>query len=134
MLFDLLIGVVAAAAALFRHLNNPHDQLDPRLVAPTVLSGALTIVAGLALVVRRIRPIISFIVITGTASIISLTDHYVALLPLVLLVSLYSVASVASRRAGLVAMATSIAAFVALALLGVPDLRLSRWWRVQPCW
>ncbi|HSU34216.1 MAG TPA: histidine kinase [Propionibacteriaceae bacterium] len=124
MLFDLLIGVAAAAVALIRHLNSPLDQLDPRLVAPTVLSGVLTAVAGLALVVRRIRPILSFAVIAGAAAIISLTNHYVALLPVVLLVSLYSVASVASRRAGIAALIVSISAFGGLALIGVPDLRL----------
>lgn len=123
-LFDLLIGVVAAAAALVRHLNSPLDQLDPRLLPPTVLSGVITVVAGLALVLRRIRPIISFAVIAGAASIISLTNHYVALLPVVLLVSLYSVASVASRRAGIAALIASISAFGGLALIGVPDLRL----------
>ena len=125
MLLDLLVGVLAAVAALISHLASPLDQLDPRLAAPTVLSGLLTVVAGLALALRRIRPVTSFVVLVTATAIVSLTDYYTALLPLLMLLSLYSVAAFASRRAGIAVMAASIAAFVALALIGVPDLRLS---------
>ena len=81
--------------------------------------------AGLALALRRIRPITAFVVLAAGDVVVSLTNHYVALLPLLLLLSLYSVAAFASRRAGIAALVVSIAAFVALALIGVPDLRLS---------
>lgn len=122
---DLLVGVFAAIAALIGHLASPLDQLDARLAAPTVLSGACTVLGGLSLAVRRIRPITAFLVLALATSVVSLTDHYVALLPLLLLLSLYSVAAFGSRRAGIAALGASIAAFVALALIGVPDLRLS---------
>jgi len=125
MVLDLLVGLLAAIAALISHLASPLDQLDPRLRAPTLLSATLTAVAGLTLALRRVRPITGFVVLAAATALVSLTYHYVALLPLLLLLSLYSVAAFASRRAGLVAMAASIAAFVALALLDVPDLRLS---------
>ena len=124
MVLDLLVGVFAALAALIGHLASPLDQLDPRLSSPTVLSGFCTAVAGLALTLRRIRPITGFVLLAVATSVVSLTGHYVALLPLLLLVSLYSVAAVASRRAGIAALVASIGAFVALALIGVPDLRL----------
>src|SRR5687767_7362470 len=85
---DLLVGVFAAVAALIGHLASSIDQLDPRLSPPSVLSGACTVLAGLSLAVRRIRPITAFLVLAVATSVVSLTNHYVALLPLLLLLSL----------------------------------------------
>ena len=74
---------------------------------------------------RRVHPIVGFAILAAATSVVSLTDHYVAVLPLLLLISLYSVTVHSSRRAGVLTLVISILIFVALALIGVPDLRLS---------
>lgn len=134
MVLDLLVGVLAAVAALISHLASSLDQLDPRLAAPTVLSGLLTVVAGLALAWRRIRPLTSYVVLVTATAIVSLTGHYTALLPLLMLLSLYSVAAFGSRQAGIAVMAVSIAAFVALALIGCPTCDCPTSWRARLWW
>ena len=74
---------------------------------------------------RRVRPIVGFAILAAATSVVSLTDHYVAVLPLLLLISLYSVTVNCSRLAGVLTLVSSILIFVALVLVGVPDLRLS---------
>nr|WP_245734791.1 sensor histidine kinase [Nocardioides exalbidus] len=52
----------------------------------------------------------------------TLTDHYIGLLSVLLLVSLYSLAAHGRRRNGVVGLVAILLIFVALALLDVPDL------------
>lgn len=122
---DVVVGVCAALAALIAHRTSNLSTLDPRLLPPSLLSSAATVIAALALVLRRTRPIVGFVILAAATSVVSLTDHYVAVLPLLLLISLYSVTANSSRPAGVLALVSSILIFAALALIGVPDLRLS---------
>jgi signal transduction histidine kinase len=121
---DVVVGVCAALAALIAHITSNLATLDPRLLPPSLLSCA-AVIAALSLVLRRTRPIVGFVILATATSVVSLTDHYVAVLPLLLLISLYSVTAHSSRLAGVVTLVSSILIFMALALIGVPDLRLS---------
>ena len=122
---DVVVGVCAALAALIAHITSNLATLDPRLLPPSLLSCTATVIAALGLVLRRTRPIVGFVILATATSVVSLTDHYVAVLPLLLLISLYSVTAHSSRLAGVVTLVSSILIFMALALIGVPDLRLS---------
>jgi signal transduction histidine kinase len=119
---DVVVGVSAALAALIAHRTADLSTLDPRLLPPSLLSSAVTVIGALGLVLRRVRPIVGFAILGAATTVVSLTDHYVAVLPLLLLLSLYSVAAHSSRRASVVTLAVLISTFVALVLIGVPDL------------
>ena len=54
--------------------------------------------------------------------VVSLTGHYIGLLSLLMLFSLYSLAAHGRRRDALIGFGVGIACFVGLALLDVPDL------------
>ena len=54
---------------------------------------------------------------------VTLTDHFIGLLSIVMLFSLYSLAAHGRRRQGVIGLVASIVVFNVLALLDVPDLR-----------
>ena len=56
---------------------------------------------------------------------VTLTDHYIGLLSILLLFSLYSLAAHGGRRQGVVGLVASIVVFNVLSLLDVPDLETS---------
>ncbi len=122
---DVVVGICAALAALIAHRTANLSTLDSRLLPPSLLSSAATVIAALGLVLRRVHPIVGFAILAAATSVVSLTDHYVTVLPLLLLISLYSVTVHSSRLAGVLTLVISILIFAALALIGVPDLRLS---------
>ncbi len=86
---------------------------------------AATVVAAGALAWRRSHPVASYAVMVVGCLVVSLSEHYIGLLSLLILVSLYSLAAHGRRRAGLVGLAVAMACFVGLALLDVPDLGTS---------
>ena len=84
---DVVVGVCAALAALIAHRTANLSTLDPRLLPPSLLSSAATVIAALGLVLRRVHPIVGFAVVAAGSSVVSLTDHYVAARPLLLLIA-----------------------------------------------
>src|SRR6478735_9510329 len=122
---DPVLGVLATAAALVSLLGTDPATLDPRLDPPNALAVVATTVAGLSLVWRRSRPTASYVVYVTACLVVSLSGHYVGVLSVFLLVALYSLATHAPRRTGVIGLAATVAVFVLLALLDVPDLGTS---------
>jgi len=122
---DPVLGVLATAAALVSLLGTDPATLDPRLDPPNALAVVATTVAGLSLVWRRSRPTASYVVYVTACLVVSLSGHYVGVLSVFLLVALYSLATHAPRRTGVIGLAATVAVFVVLALLDVPDLGTS---------
>jgi signal transduction histidine kinase len=122
---DPTIGVAAAVLAVSTLLTTDPASIDPRLEDPDLLAVAATLVAAGGLAWRRSRPVLSFATFTAGALVVSLTDHYIGLLSVLLLLSLYSLAAHGRRRDGLVGLGVGMAAFLGLALLDVPDLGTS---------
>lgn len=122
---DPAIGVVAAAAALASLLATDPASVDPRLENPDVLSAVATLAAAGGLMWRRSRPVASYAVFVFGSLMVSLTGHYIGLLSVLLLFSMYSLAAHGRRRDALLGLAMGVLCFVGLALLDVPDLGTS---------
>ena len=122
---DLAIGLAAAAMSVTSLLGTDVAGIDPRLEPADPLSVAVTFAAGLCLVWRRTRPVASFAVFVSCCLVVTLTDHYIGLLSVLLLFSLYSLAAHSRRRDGVVGLAVCLLTFIGLALLDVPDLGTS---------
>ena len=65
----------------------------------------------------------SYAVFVAGALVVSGSFHYIGLLSILMVVSLFSLATYGSRRDGLIGLAVGIASFAGLGLAGVPDLR-----------
>ncbi|WP_432879735.1 sensor histidine kinase [Kribbella sp. CA-245084] len=122
---DPVLGIVAAAAALASLLSTDPASIDPRLESPDVLAAVATVVAAGGLAWRRSRPVASYAVMVIGGMVVSLSGHYIGLLSVLMLFSLYSLAAHGRRRDGLVGLAVGVACFAGLALLDVPDLGTS---------
>jgi len=122
---DAALGVAAAAVSAVSLLSTDLTALDERLEPADTLSVVATVVAGLSLAWRRTRPSWSFGVFTLGCLVVTLTDHYIGLLSVLLLLSLYSLAVHGTRRQGILGLLSGIIVFNALSLLDVPDLRTS---------
>ena len=122
---DPAVGLVAAGLAVTSLLTNDMSSLDPRLEPPNTLAVIATSAAGLSLVWRRRSPRLAFTVFVAGSLLVSLSDHYIGVLSVLLLFSLYSLAAHGYRRDGLAGLVLAIASFAALAILKVPDLRTS---------
>ena len=122
---DPAIGIVAAALALASLLITDLGSIDSRLEDPDIVSAVATVVAAGALAWRRSRPLASFAVMVVGSLLVSLTEHYIGLLSVLILFSLYSLAAHGRRRDGLVGLGVGVICFVGLALLDVPDLGTS---------
>ncbi len=122
---DPAIGLVVAAMSVLSLVTTDVGAIDPRLEPADPLSIAATGVAGLSLIWRRTYPMTSFAIFTAGCLVVTLTDHYIGLLSVVLLFSLYSLAVHGGRRQGVLGLLTSIVVFNMLALLDVPDLQTS---------
>ncbi len=123
---DVGLGVVAATMSVVSLLRTDVDAIDPRLETAGPLAVAATLAAGLSLVWRRTRPVSAFVVFVSGCLVVSLTGHYIGLLSVLLLFSLYSLAAHGRRRRdGIVGLVASIVVFLGLALLDIPDLRTS---------
>ena len=122
---DPALGLGAAGLAVTSLMTNDVSSLDPRLEQPNALAVIATAVAGLSLVWRRRSPRLAFMVFIVGSLLVSLSDHYIGLLSVLLLFSLYSLAAHGYRRDGLAGLVVAVASFAALAILKVPDLRTS---------
>jgi signal transduction histidine kinase len=120
---DPAIGIVAAALALASLLATDADSIDPRLHDPDIVSAVATVAAAGALALRRSRPVASYAVFVAGALVVSGSFHYIGLLSVLMLLSLYSLTTHARRRDGVIGLGVGIACFVGLGLAGVPDLR-----------
>ena len=120
---DPLIAVVAVGFALTSLLTTDVDSIDPRLHEPNLLAAAATVMAAGSLAWRRRRPVASYAVFVAGALVVSGSFHYIGLLSILMLVSLFSLATYGSRRDGLVGLGVGVASFAGLGLAGVPDLR-----------
>jgi len=120
---DPVIGVVAAACALASLLTTEADAIDPRLHEPNWLAAVATVLAAGSLMWRRKRPAASYAVLVGGALVVSATFHYIGLLSVLMLLSLYSFATHGKRRQALIGLGAGIAGFLTLWLARVPDLR-----------
>ncbi len=123
---DPALGVVAAGFAALSLLTTPADSIDPRLHDPDVLAVAATVVAGLSLAWRRRRPVPAYAVFVVCCLAVVLPGHYVGLLSVLLLLSLYSLTAHGHRRRdGVLGLVVALLVFVGLALLDIPDLGTS---------
>jgi signal transduction histidine kinase len=122
---DLAIGLAAAAMSVASLLGTDIASIDPRLDPADPLSVAATLVAGLSLVWRRRRPVAAFTVFVTCCLVVTLTDHYIGLLSILLLFSLYSLAAHSRRRNGVAGLVCCLLVFIGLAVLDVPDLGTS---------
>jgi len=122
---DVTLALVATVMSVLSLVSTDVAAIDPRLEPPDPVAVIATAIAGLSLVWRRSRPVASFSVFTAGCLVVTLTDHYIGLLSVVLLFSLYSLAAHGRRRQGVIGLVASIVVFNVLALLDVPDLRTS---------
>jgi signal transduction histidine kinase len=122
---DIAIALVATVMSVLSLVSTDVATIDPRLEPADPVAVIATAVAGLSLAWRRTRPMASFAVFTVGCLVVTLTDHYIGLLSIVLLFSLYSLAAHGGRRQGVVGLVASIVVFNVLSLLDVPDLRTS---------
>jgi signal transduction histidine kinase len=123
--FDLMLGLAAAGMAVASLLSTDVATIDPRLEPGDPLSVTVTLVAGLSLAWRRSRPAASFAVFVSCCLGIALTGHYIGLLSVLLLVSLYSLAAHGRRRDAVLGLAACLLSFIGLAVLDIPDLGTS---------
>ncbi|HYO32004.1 MAG TPA: histidine kinase [Nocardioidaceae bacterium] len=122
---DTLLGLGAAVLSVASLLSTDVATIDSRLEPSDPLSVAATFVAGLSLVWRRSRPVASFVVFVSCCLVVTLTDHYIGLLSILLLLSLYSLAAHGRRKDAVAGLGVCLLTFIGLALLDVPDLRTS---------
>src|SRR4051812_10969270 len=122
---DPAIGVVATAAALASLLATDPSSVDPRLADPDLVSVVATMAAAGGLAWRRSRPLASYAVFVCGSLLVSLTGHYIGLLSVLLLFSMYSLAAHGRRRHALIGLGVGVLCFIGLALLDVPDLGTS---------
>jgi signal transduction histidine kinase len=120
---DPVIGVVAAGLSLASLLRIDMDAVDPRLHEPDLLAAVATVVAAGSLAWRRKRPALSYGVFVAGSFVVSGSFHYIGLLSVLMLFSLYSLATHGTRKEGLAGLGVGIVCFVVLGLGGVPDLR-----------
>jgi signal transduction histidine kinase len=106
-------------------LSTDVASVDPRLAAADPLAVVATLAAGLCLAWRRGRPVPAFAGFVTGCLVVTLTGHYIGLLSVLQLLSLYSLAAHGRRRDGVVGLAVSIVIFAGLALLDIPDLGTS---------
>lgn len=122
---DVTVALVATALALTSLLATTSTELaviDTRLEPANLVAVAATAAAGLSLVWRRSRPTPAFAVFVAGCLVVTLTNHYIGLLSLILLFSLYSLAAHGRRRDGLIGLLLALVIFGGLALADVPDL------------
>ena len=123
--FDVVVGTVAAGAALASLLGTEPAAVDARLAEPNLFAAVVTVVGALGLVWRRTHPWRGFLLLAAAGVVVSATRYYIGLLSVLLIVAVFSVAAHGRRIEGVASLAVSVLALIGLALAGVPDLRLS---------
>jgi signal transduction histidine kinase len=119
---DPTLGVLAAGLAVSSLLAKDLSSIDARLHEPDTFAVLATAVAGLSLAWRRTRPVSSYAVFLLCSLAVSASSHYIGLLSLLLLLSVYSLAAHTRGIAGPAGLAAALATFGGLALADVPDL------------
>ena len=119
---DPAIGIVAAALALFSLLRTDPSTIDVRLDEPDLLAALATVGAAGSLAWRRRRPMASYLVMFAGALVVTLSGHYIGLLSVLILFSMYSLAAHGRRWDAVVGLGLGVVCFIGLALLDVPDL------------
>ena len=122
---DIAIAVAATTIAVASLLTTDVAAIDPELREPGVLAVAATAASGLSLLWRRTRPAASFVAFVLGCLAVTVTGHYIGLLSILLLLSLYSLAAHGRRRDGFLGLLAGMVTFPVLALAGIPDLRTS---------
>jgi signal transduction histidine kinase len=122
---DPTLGIAGAGLALVSLLGADRAAIDPRLQQPDLVSVLATVVGAGALAWRRTRPVTSYAVLLGAGAVVSVGQHYIGLLSVLLLLSLYSLAAHGRRRDALAGLGVGVVCFAALAVLDVPDLGTS---------
>ncbi|WP_432512278.1 sensor histidine kinase [Kineococcus sp. SYSU DK001] len=122
---DLVLGIAGAGSALVSLLGADRAAIDPRLQSPDLLAVLATAAGAGALAWRRTRPVTSYAVLLVAGVVVSVGGHYIGLLSVFLLLSLYSLAAHGRRRDALVGLGVGVLCFLVLALLNVPDLGTS---------
>ena len=120
---DPVLAAVAAAMAVASLVMTRVDTVDPRLHQPDVLAVVATAVTAGSLAWRRTAPVASYAGFVAGAIVVSATFHYIGLLSVFILLSLYSLAAHGTRRQAVLGLSGGITSFLVLALVGVPDLR-----------
>src|SRR6266487_3762757 len=87
---DPALGIVAVAAALTSLFAGDPASIDPRLKDPDILSAVATVLAAGGLAWRRSRPVASYAAMVIGSLVVSLSGHYIGLLSVLMLFSLYS--------------------------------------------
>ena len=105
---DPAIGIVAAALALASLLTTDPASIDSRLEEPNIASAVATVAAAGALAWRRSRPAASYAVMVAGSLVVTLTDHYIGILSVLMLFSLYSLAAHGRRRDGLIGLGVGV--------------------------
>jgi signal transduction histidine kinase len=116
---------VATTFAVSSLLLTDAAAIDPQLKQPDALAVVATAASGVSLLWRRTRPATSFVAFVAGCFVVTLTGHYIGLLSVLLLLSLYSLAAHGRRRDGFLGLLAGMLTFPVLALAGVPDLRTS---------
>ena len=122
---DIAIAVAATVVAVASLLSTDVAAIDPELHEPGAIAVAATAASGLSLLWRRTRPAASFVAFVVGCLVVTVTGHYIGLLSILLLLSLYSLAAHGRRRDGLLGLLGGMVTFPVLALSGLPDLRTS---------
>ncbi len=120
---DPVLGIVAAVLALVSLLTPDVAGIDPRLHDADPLAAVATVVAAGALAWRRTRPRASYAVFLAGTLVVTATFHYVGLLSILMLLSIYSLTTHGRRSDAAIGLVAGLSCFVVLGLAGVPDLR-----------
>jgi signal transduction histidine kinase len=71
---------------------------------------------------RRRHPVLSLVLVTGAAVVVSGSSQFTGVLPYLTILALYAVAAYGTRREAVIGLAVVAVSFVALHMGGVPDL------------
>lgn len=111
---DIALAAVATALNVAGSLRPEGDvTYDFRDGGPLLV--VLSAVAGLALAVRRIRPLASFLVVAGSVTIVEAQSWQIGWLPVTLAFSGYALGAYGSRRQGLIGLGAALLAMAGLA-------------------
>jgi signal transduction histidine kinase len=123
--WDAVLGLLAAVLAVVVLVGADDVAIDPELHTPTAWVVLATAVGAAAVGLRRRRPVAGLVLVTAVAFVVSVSWHFTGLLPYLTMLALYAVAAHGTRRAAVTGLVGVVGSFLALALVGVPDLRVT---------
>ncbi len=122
---DPVLGAAAVAVSLVVAVTADVAAIDPRLHPATVPYLLLTALGASGLTLWRRRPLLGFLVVAVSGTVVSAAGYFIGALSLVLLVALYAVAANSSRERALVGLGVTAVVYLGLSLAGVPDLGIT---------